>query len=121
MEKCLGNSHIENIKTSKFVRYTFIIYSSFRFYTNGKSNMEFQLIKFVNIKKVVPNVQSGIRKGYSCTTANLHITDGILNVTDGRPQFSLALLLLDYTKAFHTIDHSLLFMWISHIDSKMCY
>lgn len=54
----------------------------------------------------MPDNQSGFRPNYSCTTALTHITDDIIKATDGGKL--TILVLLDFSKAFDTVDHSML-------------
>lgn len=55
---------------------------------------------------ILPSVQSGFRKGYSCTSALASIMDDIFNALDNN--MATVLILLDYSKAFDMIDHELL-------------
>lgn len=65
-----------------------------------------QMYSYLEDKNILPASQSGFRKGHSCATALLKVTDDILSAQD---QNKLTLLvLLDYTKAFDRIKHSLL-------------
>lgn len=50
--------------------------------------------------------QSGFRANHSCTSALMNITDDILAATDQNKM--TALVLLDFSKAFDTIDHDIL-------------
>lgn len=47
--------------------------------------------------------QSGFRQNYNCRTALIHITDDIMHATDNG--LLMALVLLDYRKAFDSINH----------------
>lgn len=62
---------------------------------------------------MLPKTQSGFRKGYSCTTALLNITDDILRAADD-DKLSI-MILLDYSKAFDTTHHKLLFSILKYI------
>lgn len=73
--------------------------------------MEIQMKDFIEKNNILPSIQSGFRQGYSCATALLHVTDDIIRATDNGQ--STALVLLDYSKAFDTIDHSLLLTILS--------
>lgn len=65
-----------------------------------------QLSGYINTNNILPLTQSGLRKGYSCTTALLKVTDDILSATD---QGKITILvLLDFSKAFETVDHGIL-------------
>lgn len=61
---------------------------------------------YVNKIGILPIVQSGFRPGHSTSTALSHIVDDILSATDNGKV--TVLILLDYSKAFDTINHSLL-------------
>lgn len=68
--------------------------------------MEVQFKSYLDQSNILPVIQSGFRPGFSCTTALLHITDDIIRAADeGR---ITALVLLDFSKAFDTINHNLL-------------
>lgn len=68
--------------------------------------MAFQMKMFTEANKLIPPKQSGFRKGYNCNTALSLITDDLLKALDENT--AAVLILLDYTKAFDTIDHSVL-------------
>jgi exonuclease III len=68
--------------------------------------MEIQIKEYLNNYNILPSTQSGFRKGYSCTTALLSVTDDIIKAYD--TGMLSVLVLLDYSKAFDTISHSLL-------------
>lgn len=65
-----------------------------------------QLRQHVNNHNILPAHQSGFRAGHSCETALLDITDSILSATD--KGFVSVLTLLDFSKAFDTVDHNIL-------------
>jgi hypothetical protein len=72
-----------------------------------------QLSQYVNDNNILPATQSGFRSSYSTSTALLHITDDIFNAVD---QHKLTcLVLLDYSKAFDTIDHKILLLKMSYL------
>lgn len=56
--------------------------------------------------QIIPCCQSGFRKGHSCETALLRLTDDIICATDQK-KLTIAVL-LDYSKAFDTVDHQML-------------
>lgn len=65
-----------------------------------------QIIRYVNEFKLLPQIQSGFRSQHSTTTALLHVTDDILRSCDtGKVT---CLVLLDFSKAFDTMDHAIL-------------
>lgn len=49
---------------------------------------------------LLPDIQFGFRKGYTCTTALLKITDDILTATD--KSLLTVLILLDFSRTFDT-------------------
>jgi len=55
---------------------------------------------------ILPKTQSGYRPGYGCSVALLDLIDDICRALDDGEL--TALVLLDYSKAFDTINHSLL-------------
>ena len=72
-----------------------------------------QIVEHIEINNILPVVQSGFRKGHSCATALLNVTDYIFKATEAGKVS--VLVLLDYTKAFDTINHSLLLLILKHI------
>ncbi|VEN64491.1 unnamed protein product [Callosobruchus maculatus] len=65
-----------------------------------------QVIKFLERNNLITEYQSGFRKGFSTTTAMLNVLDDILEASDREK--TTALVLLDFTKAFDTVNHKLL-------------
>lgn len=65
-----------------------------------------QLTTYVNEYSILPSTQSGFRSDHSTTTALLHVTDDIIKSWDDNK--ATCLILLDYSKAFDTIDHGTL-------------
>lgn len=65
-----------------------------------------QIFKYFSTNDLFPSSQSGFRKGYSTATVLLKVLDDIIEAAD-RGETS-ALVLLDYSKAFDTLDHRLL-------------
>ena len=61
-----------------------------------------QLSEFVIINKILPSTQSGFRPQHSTTTALLQVCDDIYRACDQGK--SAVLVLLDYSKAFDTLD-----------------
>lgn len=68
--------------------------------------MEVQIREHLEINKIIPEAQFSFRKGCSCNTGLLHVTDDVLSATD-RGDLT-ALVLLDFSKAFDTINHEVL-------------
>jgi hypothetical protein len=68
--------------------------------------MKDQIVSFCNEKGLLNRYQSGFRPGHSTTTALLKITDDIL--TDLDRKFITVLVLLDFSKAFDTVNFKLL-------------
>ena len=67
----------------------------------------FQIIEYLNRKSLQDTKQSAYKQNHSTTTALLKITDDLYNALDDG-ELSL-LVLLDYSKAFDTINHRILF------------
>lgn len=80
--------------------------------------LEWQIREYIADKGILPDVQSGFRKHHSCTTALTKVTDDILTAIDHGEL--TALVLLDYSKAFDTINYNLLTAILNYIGfSKM--
>lgn len=65
-----------------------------------------QINDFFIKQKIYPKNQSGFRQQHSTTTALLNISDNIIRGLDEK--LATALVLLDFSKAFDTVDHDLL-------------
>jgi hypothetical protein len=65
-----------------------------------------QLLSYLNDNNLLPSLQSGFRSGHSTETAVLHVLSDILAAVD-RGEFA-ALVLLDLSAAFDTVDHHIL-------------
>lgn len=67
---------------------------------------------------IIPFTQSGFRKNFSTTTLLTDVTDNIIRSVDNGE--ALALVLLDYSKAFDTIDHKILCLKLEYygFDNK---
>lgn len=65
-----------------------------------------QILTFVEANSMLNRKQSGFRKSRSCTTAIIDVTEDIRIFHD--KSFITFLLLLDFSKAFDTIDHDIL-------------
>jgi len=72
-----------------------------------------QLNQHLSESNILPECQSGFRAGYGCPGALLSINDDIISSID-RGNL-VALVLLDYSKAFDTINHTLLTAILHHI------
>lgn len=72
-----------------------------------------QLRKHLDKYSIISEVQSGFRPGYSCTTVLMRVTDELLLATDQGKVSVLALL--DFSKAFDTINHEILLAILHHI------
>lgn len=75
--------------------------------------MERQLREYLHRYNIIPTVQSGFRSAHSCTTALLHITDDIISATD--QGLYTVLVLLDFSRAFDTLNHELLIAILRNI------
>lgn len=71
-----------------------------------------QMTDFLEKNKVLPEVQSGFRKGRSTTTALLDVTDNILAAQD--EGMCTLLVLLDFSRAFDSINTTLLLSKLSY-------
>lgn len=70
---------------------------------------------------ILTQAQSGFRRGYSCATILTAVTDDILHGLDSLR--STALILLDFLRAFDTVDHDLLlaimhFIGLSYLHGR---
>ena len=65
-----------------------------------------QLSEFFTKNNILPQTQAGFRKGYSTASALAAVTDEIIDALDKKE--SSLLVLLDYSRAFDTINHKLL-------------
>lgn len=74
--------------------------------------MDSQIRVYLEERQLFPGCQSGFRKNYSCTTAMLNISDDILRATDSGNL--TVLVLLDFSKAFDTINHKILLAILYH-------
>nr|CAH7741509.1 unnamed protein product [Callosobruchus chinensis] len=68
--------------------------------------IENQLRQHFNDYNILPDTQSGFRPYHSCTTALLNVTDDIIQAHDENK--CTALVTLDFSKAFDTINHQVL-------------
>lgn len=65
-----------------------------------------QLTEYIEVNNILPDVQSGFRKGRSTSTALLDVTDNILASQD--KGMCTLLVLLDFSRAFDAINTTLL-------------
>lgn len=65
-----------------------------------------QMYDYVTENNILSDLQSGFRKQYSTSTLLLNVTDNIIRDLDNG--LATALILLDFSKAFDTLDHALL-------------
>lgn len=71
-----------------------------------------QVSSYVEFNSILPEVQSGFRKGRSTATALLDVTDNILTAQD--QGMGTVLVLLDYSRAFDCINSTLLLSKLSY-------
>lgn len=79
-----------------------------------------QLSKYFKEYNILPQIQSGFRKYHSTATTLAHVTDDILTQSDRGN--SSALILLDFSKAFDSINTELLLQKLSYygVSSASC-
>lgn len=65
-----------------------------------------QVNDYLNINLILPTSQSGFRARHSTTIALLKVSDDIFTICDNN--LNCCLILLDYSKAFDTLDHAIL-------------
>jgi Reverse transcriptase (RNA-dependent DNA polymerase) len=70
------------------------------------------IVEYLQNHYLLDTYQSGFRAGHSMATALLTITDDIYKDIDHG--LFVILVLLDFSKAFDTVDHSLLFKYCTH-------
>lgn len=68
--------------------------------------IQVQIYDYVTVNNIISPLQSGFRKGHSTTTVLTDMLDNILRSLDNG--YATVLIFLDFSKAFDTIDHSLL-------------
>ena len=66
-----------------------------------------QIINFLDQYKILSNCQAGFRAGYSTSTALGNVVDDVVKNIDSKEL--TALVALDFSKAFDTINHKLLY------------
>lgn len=72
-----------------------------------------QLMDYVTINNILPQSQSGFRKGFSTTSSLINLLDNVIKARDS--DLNTALILLDFSKAFDTINHSMLLAKLKYI------
>lgn len=77
-----------------------------------------QLRGYLRDYNILPETQSGFRSGHSCCSALLSVTDDIIAAADEGK--ITALVLLDFSKAFDTINHELLISILHYIGLGSC-
>ena len=75
--------------------------------------MDHQMREYLTLHNLLPMTQSGFRPGYSCTTTFLHILDDIIAASDKGS--CTVLVLLDFSRAFDTINHNILLNILKYI------
>ena len=68
---------------------------------------------FLNHYSILPSRQSGFRTGYSCETALADVTKDVFRALDENK--TSILVLLDFSKAFDTLNHQLLLAILRYI------
>lgn len=71
-----------------------------------------QIYKYATSNNIISQLQSGFRKGHSTVSVLANITDDILKSLDDG--YASLLVLLDFSKAFDTLDHTLLCAKLSY-------
>ena len=64
-----------------------------------------QINEFIASQNLLNELQSGFRKRHSCKTAILKVVDDLTKIIDSKQV--AALILIDFTKAFDTVKHSI--------------
>lgn len=65
-----------------------------------------QLVHYLDINHLLPAIQSGFRRGHSTETATVRVLSDLLDALDRGD--TAALVLLDLSSAFDTVDHQIL-------------
>jgi len=83
-----------------------------------EKTLGWQLSDYLKSSQILPNNQAGFRPGFGCSAALLNITDDVIGSID-RGELT-ALVLLDYSKAFDTINHTMLLAILQYIGLGAC-
>ena len=75
-----------------------------------------QLMHYLEVNEILNNTQFGFRANRSTTAATLKLTDFILDAFD-KKEFVVGVF-LDLTKAFETVDHTILFHKLEQIGIR---
>nr|CAI5817049.1 unnamed protein product [Callosobruchus analis] len=77
-----------------------------------------QITHFIEEHDILTSAQSGFRAQHSTTTALLSVTDDIYrNIDEGKV---VCLTMLDYSKAFDTLDHDILYKKLRYYNFSSC-
>nr|CAH7755416.1 unnamed protein product [Callosobruchus chinensis] len=79
---------------------------------SGSDGITIEMVRLC-LPAILPSHQSGFRKGHSTTTALARVCDDILRGMDNKQ--ATVLVLLDFSKAFDTLNHKLLIAKCKHI------
>ena len=71
-----------------------------------------RIFDFINANKVLYDYQFGFRQNHSTAMALISLTDKIINAMENG-EFAIGVF-LDFSKAFDTVDHNILFMKLEH-------
>lgn len=75
--------------------------------------LEKQITVYVNCYDILPTCQSGFRPGHSCASALSAVVDDVLAAADSSKL--TCLILLDFSRAFDTVNHKLLSLILEHL------
>ena len=81
-----------------------------------ESSIHYRMQQYIEVNRILPNLQSAYRKGYSTETALLKTYSDLIETKDvGR---CTVMLSLDLSAAFDTIDHELLIADLFHMGFR---
>ena len=78
-----------------------------------EKSVQCQLVEYLEEHRLYPSEQSGYRKFHSCETLNLKLNEDMLIALDGNKV--IALVMLDMSAAFDTVDHTQLLGTLYHV------